>query len=67
MKLEHGKSYRYTTTVKVGRQCKRMKRTLDVVYIGKEGSKEVFETETGQELLVHVDDVNEHISEIEGC
>lgn len=61
MKLEHGKSYRYTTIVKVGRQCKRMKRTLDVVYIGKEGNKEVFETETGQEILIHIDDVDECI------
>jgi hypothetical protein len=61
MTLTKGSNYIYTNTVKVGRNCKRMQKQLNVIYMGSEGNKEVFETETGSELLIHKDDVEKLI------
>lgn len=61
VELIKGNSYTYTNTIRVGIHCKRMKRQLNVVYVGSEGSKEVFQTEAGTEILIHKDDVKERI------
>ena len=63
MKLVQGNKYLYTNTVKVGRMCKRTTKQTTVTYIGTEGNKEVFETETGTEILLHTDDVEKFISQ----
>ncbi len=65
MKLIKGKKYLYTNIVKVGRTCKRNIKQMEVVYIGIEGNKQVFETELGTEILLHNDDVKNLIKDIE--
>lgn len=62
MELIKGNKYTYTNTVRVGRLCKRTIKQQTVVYIGSEGNKEVFETESGTEILLHKDDVEKFIS-----
>ena len=62
MKLIKGNKYTYTNTVRVGRTCKRMTKQQTVVYIDTEGNKEVFETESGTEILLHKDDIDKLIS-----
>ena len=64
MNLIIGQRYRYENIVKVGRSCKKFKKSLEVTYVGKEGNKEVFDTENGTELLVHESDISDVISEI---
>ena len=61
MKLIKGNKYTYTNTVRVGRICKRTTKKQTVVYIGTEGNKEVFETESGTEILLHKDDIDKLI------
>ena len=61
MKLIKGNKYTYTNTVRVGRTCKRMTKQQTVVYIDTEGNKEVFETESGTEILLHKDDIDKLI------
>ena len=61
-KMIKGNKYTYTNTVRVGRTCKRTTKKQTVVYIGTEGNKEVFETESGTEILLHKDDIDELIS-----
>ena len=62
MELIKGNKYTYTNTVRVGRLCKRTIKQQTVTYIGSEGNKEVFETESGTEILLHKDDVEKFIS-----
>ena len=62
MKLIKGNKYTYTNTVRVGRICKRTTKKQTVVYICTEGNKEVFETESGTEILLHKDDIDKLIS-----
>ena len=62
MELVKGNKYTYTNTVRVGRTCKRMTKQQTVIYIGSEGNKEVFETESGTEIVLHKDDINKLIS-----
>ena len=64
MKLKQGNKYLYTNIVRVGRTCKRTTKQQTVVYIGTEGNKQVFETESGTEILLHNDDVENLIKEI---
>ena len=66
MELIKGHSYTYTNTVRVGIHCKRMKRQLNVVYVGSDVNNEVFQTKTGTELLIHKDDVKERIKCVVG-
>lgn len=65
MELKQGNKYLYTNTVRVGRTCKRTTKQQTVVYIGTEGNKQVFETESGTEILLHNDDVENMIKSIE--
>lgn len=65
VELIKGKKYLYTNTVKVGRTCKRTIKQMEVVYIGTEGNKQVFETESRTEILLHNDDVINLIKDIE--
>lgn len=60
--LVKGNKYTYTNTVRVGRTCKRMTKQQTVIYIGSEGNKEVFETESGVEIVLHKNDINKLIS-----
>ena len=62
MELKQGNKYIYTNTVRVGRTCKRMTKQQTVIYIGSEGNKEVFETESGAEIVLHKDDIDKLIS-----
>lgn len=62
MELVKGNKYTYTNTVRVGRTCKCTTKQQTVVYVGSEGNKEIFETESGTEILLHKDDVNKLIS-----
>ena len=64
MELKQGNKYIYTNTVRVGRTCKRTTKQQTVVYIGTEGNKQVFETESGTEILLHNDDVKNLIKEV---
>ena len=64
MELVTGQKYLYTNTVKVGRQCKKTKKEEIVTYIGSEDSKEVFQKESGTELLLHKSDIDKFIKEI---
>lgn len=65
MKLEVGKTYTYKNTRKIvkGTQFKG-KQSVErkVKYVGSEGDKEVFETDSGSELLVHKSDIDSTIS-----
>lgn len=63
MKLEKGNKYIYTNTVKVGRTCKRTKKHQVVIYVGAEEQKEVFQTETGSEVLLNNIDIIKFIKE----
>lgn len=63
MELIQGNKYLYINTVKVGITCKRTTKQQVVVYIGAEGNKQVFETESGTEILLHNDDVENLIKE----
>lgn len=63
MKLEKGNKYIYTNIVKVGMTCKRTKKHQIVVYIGAEGTKEVFQTESGSEVLLNNIDIIKFIKE----
>lgn len=63
MELIQGNKYLYTNTVKVGRTCKRTTKQQTVVYIGTEGNKQVFETESGTEILLYNDGVENLIKE----
>ena len=65
MELIKGKQYLYTNIVKVGRQCKKTKKQLFITYVGTEGNKEVFTTESGIEILLHVNDIEKFLSETE--
>lgn len=62
MKLIKGHEYTYTNSVRVGRTCKRTTKQQTVVYAGTEGNKEVFETQSGTEIVLHKDDVDKFIS-----
>lgn len=64
MELIQGNKYLYKNTVRVGRTCKRTTKQQVVVYIGTEGNKQVFETESGTEILLHNDDVKNLINEV---
>ena len=64
MKLEKGNKYIYTNIVKVGRTCKRTKKHQVVIYIGAEGTNEVFQTETGADVLLNNIDIIKFIKEI---
>ena len=64
MELKQGNKYLYTNTIRVGRTCKRTTKQQTVVYIGTEGNKQVFETESGTEILLHNDDVKNLIKEV---
>ncbi|MBD5534561.1 MAG: hypothetical protein HDQ99_02655 [Lachnospiraceae bacterium] len=64
MDLVTGRKYLYTNTVKVGRQCKKTKKQDVVTYIGSEDNKEVFQRESGTELLIHKSDIDKFIKEI---
>ena len=64
MELIQGNKYLYTNTVRVGRTCKRTTKQQVVVYICTEGNKQVFETESGTEILLHNDDVENLIKEV---
>ena len=64
MELKQGNKYLYTNTVRVGRTCKRTTKQQTVVYIGTEVINQVFETESGTEILLHNDDVENLIKEI---
>ena len=64
MELKQGNKYLYTNTVRVGRTCKRTTKRQTVIYIGEEGNRQVFETESGMEILLHNDDVENLIKEI---
>ena len=64
MELKQGNKYLYTNTVRVGRTCKRTTKQQTVVYIGTEGNKRIFETESGTEILLYNDDVENMIKEI---
>ena len=64
MELVKGNKYTYTNTVRVGRTCKRTTKQQTVVYIGTEGNKQVFETESRTEILLHNDDVENLIKEV---
>ena len=65
MELKQGNKYLYANTVRVGRTSKRTTKQQTVVYIGTEGNKQVFETESGTEILLHNDDVENMIKSIE--
>lgn len=65
MELKQGNKYLYTNTVRVGRTCKRTTKQQTVVYIGTEGNKRIFETESGTEILLYNDDVENMIKSIE--
>ena len=62
MELVKGNKYTYINTVRVGRTCKRMTKQQTVIYIGSEENKEVFETESGAEIVLHKDDIDKLIS-----
>ena len=64
MILVTGQKYLYANTIKVGRQCKKTKKQEVVTYIGSEDNKEVFQKESGTELLVHKSDIDKFIKEI---
>ena len=64
MELKQGNKYLHTNTVRVGRTCKRTAKQQTVVYIGTEGNKQVFETESGTEILLHNDDVENLIKKV---
>lgn len=64
MELIKGNKYLYMNTVRVGRTCKRTTKHQIVVYIGTEGNKQVFETESGTEILLYNDDVENLIKEV---
>lgn len=62
MDLVKGNKYTYTNTVRVGRTCKRMTKQQTVIYTGSEENKEVFETESGVEIVLHKNDIDKLIS-----
>lgn len=64
MELISGQKYLYSNIVKVGRQCKKTKKQEIVTYIGSEDNKEVFQKESGAELLLHKSDIDKLIKEI---
>lgn len=64
MQLVSGKKYLYSNIVKVGRKCKKTKKEEIVTYIGSEDNKEVFQKESGTELLLHKSDIDKFIKEI---
>lgn len=64
MELVSGQKYLYSNIVKVGRQCKKTKKEEIVTYIGSEDNKEVFQKESGTELLLYKSDIDKLIKEI---
>ncbi len=64
MELVTGCKYLYSNVVKVGRQCKKTKKQEVVTYVGSEDNKEVFQKESGMELLLHKSDIDKFIKEI---
>ena len=62
MQLIKGTQYLYSNKIRVGRNCKKVKREIKVKYIGSEGNNEVFETEYGTEILLNVNDIETFIS-----
>ena len=64
MELKQGNKYLYTNTVREGRTCKRTTKQQTVIYIGTEGNKQVFKAESGTEILLHNDDVENLIKEV---
>ncbi len=64
MELVAGHKYLYSNVVKVGRQCKKTKKQEVVTYVGSEDNKEVFQKESGTELLLHKTDIDEFIKEL---
>lgn len=64
MELIAGRKYLYSNVVKVGRQCKKTKKQEVVTYVGSEDNKEVFQKESGTELLLYKTDIDEFIKEI---
>lgn len=64
MELVYGQKYLYSNIVKVGRKCKKTKKEAIVTYIGSEDNKEVFQKESGTELLLDKADIDNLIKEI---
>ena len=64
MRLALNQKYLYSNIAKIGRQCKRTKKEEIVTYIGSEDDKEIFQKESGTELLVHKSDIDKFIKEI---
>lgn len=64
MKLSINQKYLYSNIVKVGRQCKKTKKEEIVTYVGSEDDKEIFQKESGTELLMHKSDIDKFIKEI---
>ena len=66
MDLIVGKKYIYSNTARVGITCKRRKVEHEVVYLGEDGNKYVFETNSGTRLLVFKCDADECLKEARG-